>query len=212
MDFIDEKIEQYAFDHTSEEGELLRRLEKETYEKLEIPQMTTGRIEARLLKLLARLVGAQRILEIGTFAGYSALSMAEALPEDGTLVTCDEDPVAIAFAQKYFSESPHGKKIKQMEGPALESIKKLTGTFDMAFIDADKINYSNYYEAILPMIRPGGLIAVDNVLWSGRVLDPQDESDRAIHQFNERIVKDQRVESVMLTVRDGLNCIIKNSP
>jgi caffeoyl-CoA O-methyltransferase len=114
MDFIDEKIEQYAFDHTSEEGELLRRLEKETYEKLEIPQMTTGRIEARLLKLLARLVGAQRILEIGTFAGYSALSMAEALPEDGTLVTCDEDPVAIAFAQKYFSESPHGKKIKQM--------------------------------------------------------------------------------------------------
>ena len=211
MDFIDEKIEQYAFDHTSEEGELLRRLEKETYEKLEIPQMTTGRIEARLLKLLARLVGAQRILEIGTFAGYSALSMAEALPEDGTLVTCDEDPVAIAFAQKYFSESPHGKKIKQMEGPALKSIKKLTGTFDMAFIDADKINYSNYYEAILPMIRPGGLIAVDNVLWSGRVLDPQDESDRAIHQFNERVVKDQRVESVLLTVRDGLNCIIKNA-
>ena len=211
MDFIDEKIEQYAFDHTSEEGELLRRLEKETYKNLEIPQMTTGRIEARLLKLLARLVGAQRILEIGTFAGYSALSMAEALPEDGTLVTCDEDPVAIAFAQKYFSESPHGKKIKQMEGPALKSIKKLTGTFDMAFIDADKINYSNYYEAILPMIRPGGLIAVDNVLWSGRVLNPQDESDRAIHQFNERVVNDQRVESVLLTVRDGLNCIIKNS-
>jgi caffeoyl-CoA O-methyltransferase len=211
VDFIDEKIEQYAFDHTSEEGELLRRLEKETYEKLEIPQMTTGRIEARLLKLLARLVEAQRILEIGTFAGYSALSMAEALPEDGTLVTCDEDPVAISFAQKYFSESPHGKKIKQMEGPALESIKKLTGTFDMAFIDADKINYSNYYEAILPMIRPGGLIAVDNVLWSGRVLNPQNESDKAINQFNERVVKDQRVESVLLTVRDGLNCIIKNS-
>ena len=210
MDFIDGKIEQYAFDHTSEEGELLRRLEEETYEKLEIPQMTTGRIEARFLKLLARLVGAQRILEIGTFGGYSALSMAEALPEGGTLVTCDEDPVAIAFAQKYFSESPHGKKIKQMEGPALESIEKLTGTFDMAFIDADKINYSNYYEAILPMIRPGGLIAVDNVLWSGRVLDPQDESDRAIHKFNERVFKDQRVESVLLTVRDGLNCIIKN--
>jgi caffeoyl-CoA O-methyltransferase len=212
MDFIDEKIEQYAFDHTSEEGELLRRLEEETYEKLEIPQMTTGRIEARLLKLLARLVGARRILEVGTFGGYSALSMAEALPEDGALVTCEEDPVAIAFAQKYFSESPHGKKITQMEGPALESIKKLTGTFDMAFIDADKINYSNYYEAILPMIRPGGLIAVDNVLWSGRVLDPQDESDRAIHQFNERVVSDQRVESVLLTVRDGLNCIIKNAP
>ena len=210
MNFIDEKIEQYAFDHTSEEGELLRRLEEETYEKLEIPQMTTGRIEARFLKLLARLVGAQRILEIGTFGGYSALSMAEALPEGGTLVTCDEDPVAIAFAQKYFSESPHGKKIKQMEGPALESLESIKGPFDMAFIDADKENYGNYYEAILPMIRSGGLIAVDNVLWSGRVLDPQDKSDKAIHQFNERVINDERVESVLLTVRDGLNCIIKN--
>ncbi len=210
MDFIDEKIEQYAFDHTSDEGELLRRLEEETYQKLEIPQMTTGRLEARLLKLLARLVGARRILEIGTFGGYGALSMAEALPEDGTLVTCEMDPVAIAFARKYFAESPHGKKITLLEGPALESIKTLTGPFDMAFIDADKQNYSNYYEAIFPLIRQGGLIAVDNVLWSGRVLDPKDDSDRAIHQFNERVIKDQRVESVLLTVRDGLNCIIKN--
>jgi len=143
MDFIDEKIEKYAYLHTSEEGDLLRRLEEETYEKLEIPQMTTGRVEGRFLKLLARLVGARRILEIGTFGGYSALSMAEALPQEGTLVTC--------------------------ELPALESIKTLTGPFDMAFIDADKENYSNYYEAILPLIRQGGLIAVDNVLWSGRV-------------------------------------------
>ncbi len=210
MDFIDEKIEQYAFDHTSEEGELLRRLEEETYEKLEIPQMTTGRLEARFLKLLARLVGARRILEIGTFGGYSALSMAEALPEDGTLMTCEVDPVAIAFAQKYFAQSLHGKKITLLEGPALESIKTLTGQFDMAFIDADKENYSNYYEAIFPLIRKGGLIAVDNVLWSGRVLDPQDDSDKAIHQFNELVIKDQRVESVLLTVRDGLSCIIKN--
>ncbi|MBT7178667.1 MAG: methyltransferase, partial [Nitrospina sp.] len=160
MDFIvDEKIEQYAYHHTSEEGELLRRLEEETYEKLEIPHMTTGRVEARFLKLLARLVGARRILEIGTFGGYSALSMAEALPEEGTLVTCEMDPIAIAFARKYFSESPHGKKITLLEGPALESIKTLTGPFDMAFIDADKENYSNYYEAILPLIRQGGLIA-----------------------------------------------------
>ena len=211
MDFIDEKIEKYAFNHTSEEGELLKRLEDETYEKLEIPQMTTGRLEARLLKLLARLVGARRILEIGTFGGYSALSMAESLPEDGALVTCEMDPVAITFARRYFSESPHGEKITLMEGPALESIEKLSGTFDMAFIDADKVNYCNYYEAILPMIRDGGLIAVDNVLWSGRVLDPKDESDIAIDQFNKRIIEDQRVESVLLTVRDGLNCIVKNS-
>ena len=210
MEFLDEKIEEYAFNHTSYEGNLLKRLEEETYEKLEIPQMTTGRIEARFLKLLARLVGAKRILEIGTFAGYSALSMAEALPEDGELITCEIDPEAIVFAKRYFDLSPHGKKIALLEGAALDSLKSISGPFDMAFIDADKENYSNYYEAILPMIRYGGLIAVDNVLWSGRVLDPKDKSDKAIHQFNERVIQDKRVESVLLTVRDGLNCIIKN--
>ena len=212
MEFLDEKIEEYAFNHTSYEGNLLKRLEEETYEKLEIPQMTTGRIEARFLKLLARLVGAKRILEIGTFAGYSALSMAEALPEDGELITCEIDPEAIVFAKRYFDLSPHGKKITLLEGAALDSLKSISGPFDMAFIDADKENYSNYYEAILPMIRYGGLIAVDNVLWSGRVLDPKDKSDKAIHQFNERVIQDKRVESVLLTVRDGLNCIIKNEP
>ena len=172
--------------------------------------MTTGRIEARLLKLLARLIEAKRILEIGTFAGYSALSMAEALPEEGELVTCEMDPDAIFVAKKYFGLSPHGKKITLMEGPALDSLKKVSGLFDMAFIDADKENYSNYYDAIFPLIRPGGLMAIDNVLWSGRVLDPKDNSDKAIHELNEKVVRDNRVESVLLTVRDGLNCIIKN--
>ena len=210
MDFIDEKIEGYAFDHTSYEGDLLKQLEEETYEKLDIPQMTTGRIEARLLKMLARLAGAKRILEIGTFAGYSALSMAEALPEEGELVTCEMDPEAIFVAKKYFGLSPHGKKITLMEGLALDSLKKVSGFFDMAFIDADKENYSNYYDAIFPLIRPGGLMAIDNVLWSGRVLDPKDNSDKAIHELNQKVVRDNRVESVMLTVRDGLNCIIKN--
>jgi len=210
MEFLDEKIEEYAFNHTSYEGDLLKRLEEETYEKLEIPQMTTGRIEARLLKILARLVGAKRILEIGTFAGYSAISMAEALPRDGELITCEIDPEAITFAKRYFNLSAHGKKINLMEGTALDSLKSISGPFDMAFIDADKENYSNYYEAILPMIRSGGLLAVDNVLWSGRVLDPKDKSDKAIHQFNEKVIQDERVESVLLTIRDGLNCIVKN--
>ena len=210
MDFIDEKIEEYAFDHTSYEGDLLKQLEEETYEKLDIPHMTTGRIEARLLKMLARLAGAKRILEIGTFAGYSALSMAEALPEEGELVTCEMDPEAIFVAKKYFGLSPHGKKITLMEGPALDSLKKVSGLFDMAFIDADKENYINFYDAIFPLIRRGGLMAIDNVLWSGRVLDPKDNSDKAIHNLNEKVVRDNRVESVLLTVRDGLNCIIKN--
>tara|TARA_Y100001936_G_scaffold60937_1_gene60021 strand:- start:1526 stop:2158 length:633 start_codon:yes stop_codon:yes gene_type:complete len=210
MNFIDEKIEEYAFNHTSYEGDLLKRLEEETYEKLEIPQMTTGRIEARFLKLLARLVGATRILEIGTFAGYSALSMAEALPEDGELITCEIDTEAIDFAKRYFELSSHGKKITVLEGAALNSLKSISGPFDMIFIDADKENYSNYYELILPMMRSGGLMAVDNVLWSGRVLDPQDKSDQAIHKFNERVIQDERVESVLLTIRDGLSCIVKN--
>jgi len=210
MDFIDEKIEEYAFNHTSYEGDLLKRLEEETYEKLEIPQMTTGRIEARFLKILARLIGAKRILEIGTFAGYSALSMAEALPKDGELITCEIDKEAIAFAKRYFNLSVHGKKITILEGAALDSIKSISGPFDMVFIDADKENYSNYYELILPMMRSGGLMAVDNVLWSGRVLDPKDKSDKAIHQFNERVARDERIESVLLTVRDGLSCIVKN--
>ena len=209
MDFIEEKIETYAYDHTADEGELLHRLAAETHRDLEIPQMLTGRIEGRLLKLLAHLIGAKRILEIGTFSGYSALSMAEALPDDGSLVTCDVDPTAIAVAKKYFAESPHGKKITLMEGPALESIKSLTDTFDMAFIDADKENYLNYYRAILPIIRTGGLIVVDNVLWSGKVLAPKDPSDHAICAFNEAVMGDDRVDPVLLTVRDGVYCLRK---
>lgn len=209
MDFINEDIENYAHEHSGGEGELLAQLEKETYETLEIPQMTTGRIEGRFLKMLAQLIGARRILEIGTFGGYASLSMAEALPDDGELITCDVDPIAIQFAKRFFAKSEHGKKITLMEGPALESLKTISGPLDMAFIDADKENYGNYYEAILPMIRPGGLIAVDNVLWSGRVLNPVDASDKAIHQFNEKIKNDARVESVLLTVRDGIYCIRK---
>jgi caffeoyl-CoA O-methyltransferase len=209
MDFINEDIENYAHEHSGEEGDLLKQLEKETYETLEIPQMTTGRIEGRFLKMLAQLIGAKRILEIGTFGGYASLSMAEALPKDGELFTCDVDPIAIRFAKRFFAKSEHGKKITLLEGPALESLKTFSGPLDIAFIDADKENYLNYYEAILPMIRQGGLIVVDNVLWSGRVLNPVDASDKAIHRFNEKIKNDARVECVLLTVRDGIYCIRK---
>ena len=209
MDFINEEIENYACEHTEREGELLEQLEKETYETLEIPQMLTGRIEGRFLKMLVHLLKAKRVLEIGTFGGYASLSMAEALPEDGKLFTCDIDPQAIAFAKRFFEKSEHGKKITLLEGPALESLPTLSGSFDLAFIDADKENYWNYYEAILPMIAPGGLIVVDNVLWSGRVLNPVDASDKAIHQFNEKVTQDDRVEAVMLTVRDGIYCLRK---
>ena len=171
--------------------------------------MLTGRIEGRLLKMLAQLLGARRVIEVGTFGGYSAISIAEALPEDGYIVTCEIDPVAIKFAKRFFAESPHGDKIILKEGPALDTLKKLSGFFDMAFIDADKENYLNYYEALLPMIRSGGLIVVDNVLWSGRVLSPIEASDHAIHKFNQRVTSDHRVEKVMLTIRDGVSLLRK---
>ncbi len=209
MDFVNEDIDNYAYDHTQIEDDLLWRLELETYDQLEIPQMLTGRIEGRLLKMLAQLVEARRIIEIGTFGGYSALSMAEALPDSGYLITCEMDPVAIQFAQRFFNESPHGKKIVLKEGPALDTLKTLTGSFDMAFVDADKENYLNYYEALLPLMRTGGLIVVDNVLWGGRVLNPKETSDRAIHRFNQKVREDHRVEKVMLAIRDGVSLLRK---
>jgi caffeoyl-CoA O-methyltransferase len=209
MDFISEEIENYAYEHTQDEGELLAQLEKETYETLEIPHMTTGRIEGQFLKMLVHLLKARRVLEIGTFGGYASLSMAEALPEEGQLFTCDIDPSAIAFAKRFFAQSEHGKKITLLEGAALDSLKTLSGSFDMVFIDADKENYWNYYEAVFPLVVVGGLIVVDNVLWSGRVLDPVDASDKAIYQFNKRVAHDTRVEAVMLTVRDGVYCLRK---
>ena len=209
MNFVDKEIENYAFEHTENEGELLARLQKETYDQLEIPQMVTGRIEGQFLRFLALSIQAKRILEVGTFSGYGTLSMASALPDDGEIFTCDEDPDAIAFAKRFFSESPHGSKVRLLEGLALESIQTLSGPLDMSFIDADKVNYTNYYEAILPLTRSGGLIIVDNVIWGGAVLNPKDDSDKAIHAFNQHVKSDARVDKVLLTVRDGIYCLRK---
>ena len=204
MNFIDEAVEQFAHDHTEPENDLYVRLRDETYAEMDSPQMQVGRIEGRFLKMLVRLTGARRILEIGMFTGYSALMMAEGLPDDGQLITCDVNPRAEAIARRYFSESPHGHKIEVRMGPALETIKSLTAPIDMVFIDADKTNYSNYYEAVLPLLKPGGLIVADNVLWSGRVLNPASADDHAIVAFDKLVQSDSRVENVCLTVRDGM--------
>ena len=202
--FIDQAVEQFAHDHTKAESELYLRLRDETYATMRSPQMQVGRIEGRFLKMLVRLTGARRVLEIGMFTGYSALMMAEALPDDGHLITCDVDPKAEAIARRYFGESPHGDKIEIRMGPALETIKSLNGPIDMVFIDADKTNYSNYYEAVMPLVRPRGLIVADNVLWSGRVLHPDSSDDHAIVAFDKLVQSDPRVENVCLTVRDGM--------
>lgn len=202
--FINEAVEQFAHDHTEPESELFLRLRDETYRDMNCPQMQVGRIEGRFLKMLVRLTGARRILEIGMFTGYSALMMAEGLPDDGRIITCDVDPKAEAIASRYFAESPNGHKIEIRLGPALDTIKTLSGPLDIVFIDADKGNYSNYYEAVLPLLRPGGLIVADNVLWSGRVLHPESPDDHAIVAFDKLVQSDSRVENVCLTVRDGM--------
>ncbi len=202
--FIDEAVEQFAQDHTEPETDLYARLREETYRMMDRPQMQVGLLEGRFLQMLVRLTGARNILEIGMFTGYSTLMMAEALPNDGRLITCEVNPEAEAIARKYFAESPHGHKIAVRMGPALEAIKTLSGPLDVVFIDADKPNYSNYYEASFPLVRPGGLIVGDNVLWSGKVIDPKDDDTRAIVAFDQLIQSDPRVENVCLTVRDGM--------
>ncbi len=206
---VDEKLEAYAANHTRAQPELLNRLARETHGSMKDPEMLTGRLEGGFLRLMVRALQARRIVEVGMFTGYSALSMAEALPVDGKLITCEVNPEAEAVARRYFRESPHGDKIEIRMGPALETLEKLEGPFDFAFIDADKENYPTYYELCLERLRPGGAIAVDNVLWSGRVLDPQDEETRAIATLNERVSKDDRVDHALLTIRDGLMLVIK---
>jgi predicted O-methyltransferase YrrM len=201
---VPEDIEKYAEASTDPVEPLLDELREETFRTMADPQMQVGRVEGTFLKLLVRMSGARRALEIGMFTGYSGLMIASGLPEDGTLTTCDVDPKAEAVARRYFGRSPHGKKITIRMGPALETIRTLSPPIDFVFLDADKVNYPNYYEAVLPLMPSGGLLVADNVLWSGKVLHPREESDRAIVGFNERVAKDPRVEKVLLTVRDGM--------
>ena len=202
--FIDAAVEQFAHDHTEAETDLYARLREETYREMKWPEMQVGLLEGRFLNMLVRLTGARDVLELGMFTGYSTLMMAEALSDDGRLITCEVDPKAEAIARKYFDESPDGHKITIRMGPALDTIKTLSGPLDLVFIDADKVNYSNYYEACFPLVKPGGLIVGDNVLWSGKVVDPEDDDTRAIVAFSSLVQSDTRVENVCLTGRDGM--------
>ncbi|MCA9708220.1 MAG: class I SAM-dependent methyltransferase [Myxococcales bacterium] len=207
LTIIPEALAQYVEAHSSPAPELLLQLRDETHADLAMPQMQVGRVEGALLKMLVQLCGARRVLEVGTYSGYSALCLASGLPDDGQLVTCDIDPVATAVAQRYFARSPHGHKIALRLGPALETIGALAQAgerFDLLFLDADKEGYVDYYEAALPMLPPGGLVVADNTLWSGRVLEPQEPSDHAIVRFNAHVAADDRVEHVLLSVRDGV--------
>ena len=204
-------LEDYCRVHTSTVDPLLEELADYTRGHCQYPQMLTGPVEGTFLRMLVTLTRARRILEIGTYTGYSALSMAAGLPADGAIITCDIDADTNAIARSFWARSPHGGKIKPILGPALETLAQMAPAemFDMVFIDADKENYVGYYEAVLPRLRDGGLIAADNTLWSGRVLDPRTESDRAIVAFNTHVTHDPRVEHVLLSVRDGVMLIRK---
>lgn len=204
MNISPKPIEDYCRAHTTPLPPEFDQLREDTYANLGQPQMQVGLLEGRFLSLLVGITGAKRVLEFGTFSGFSSLAMASALPEGGELITCDIDERPLVYAKKAWEASPHGKKIKFRLGAGLDTAKTLTGPFDLAFIDADKENYENYWEATIPLMRPGGLIVADNVLWSGRVLDPKEKSDKEIAAFNERARKDLRVEMVMLPVRDGM--------
>jgi caffeoyl-CoA O-methyltransferase len=202
--FIDEAVEQYAEKHSEAPDALLKELTQVTFEKAQSPQMQVGPLEGAFLRMLVRLTQAKRVLEVGTFTGYSALCMAEGLPADGSLITCDQDEKVLAIAESFFARSPHGKKIQIERGDARKTLHRLEAPFDLVFLDADKESYVDYYEMALPLLKPHGLIAADNTLWSGRVLKPQADVDQAVVRFNEHVLKDNRVEKVVLTVRDGV--------
>ena len=204
-----DQVDAYAAAHSTAESRLLEKVANETRTSTGDDAMLVGPVEGRLLEFLVHLSGARRILEIGTFTGYSALSMAAALPPDGSIVTCEIDPQTAAIARRHFESSPWADQIRVKVGPALDTLAALEGPFDLVFVDADKENYRRYYEAVLPLLADRGLIAVDNVLWGGRVLNPSDDSSstRGIVEFNEFVRHDPRVVCVMLTVRDGVTLI-----
>jgi caffeoyl-CoA O-methyltransferase len=203
---VDPEIEAYAIAMTSAVAGLYDRLREDTFAQTDMPQMQVGPLEGRALKMLVQLCGARHAVEIGTFTGYSALSIAEGLPEDGRLICLDKDPDT---ARRYWNLAPWGHKIDLRLGDAREIVTQLDGPFDFAFIDADKSAYIHYYESLMPKMRPGSLIAVDNVLWSGKVLDPQDDTTAALVAFNEHVLADPRTEQVLLTIRDGLLLVRK---
>jgi len=207
------EIEEYAAAHSVAESDVCRLIREETYRTQDCPQMVVGPLEGAFLKVMALTVQAKRVLEIGTFTGYSALAMAEALPDGGSVLTCEIDSESAAFARRFWDKSPHGKKNEVRIGPALETLRTLTGPFDVIFIDADKANYVNYYRRATELIAPTGVILIDNVLWSGRVLNANtpDPSTKAIQELNRVVSSDPRVTAVLLTLRDGL-FVIKPKP
>jgi caffeoyl-CoA O-methyltransferase len=211
MDFVEREIEEYAEAHTTPQGEVLAHVASETRQHLDSPNMMVGTLEGRFLEMLVFATGARRVLEVGCFSGYSAISMAAGLPEGGEIVTCELNPRHVEFARRHIELAGYSDRIEVREGPAIETIAGLEGPFDFIFIDADKGSYLDYFEACLPLLADRGLLAADNTLWSGRVLDEEDHSGdtEAIRRFNDHVAADSRVVAVQLTLRDGVTLVRK---
>ena len=204
LSLVSDALEAYAGEHTTPGTAVHGRLREATLSQTDLPQMQVGSIEGRLLTILTRLCQAKLAVEVGTFTGYSALHIAEGLAPGGRLITCDIDPHATAIAREHWDQSPWGDRIELRLGPAIETLEAIDEPVDLAFIDADKSGYIAYWDALVPRLRVGGLIVVDNVLWSGSVLNPVEDSAKAIAAFNRHSAADVRMEQVMLTVRDGI--------
>jgi caffeoyl-CoA O-methyltransferase len=208
-DIVDPALEAYAEEHTSAAPAYLDNLADDLRATLEYPGMMVGLLEGRYLEMLTFALGARTVLEIGTFGGYSALAMAPGLAPGGRIITCEISDVHAEFARRHIAASPHADKIEVVVGPAIDTIATLDGPFDLVFIDADKATYPDYFEAVLPKLSPRGLIAADNTLWSGRVLDLADTSPDtvALRRFNDALAADRRVVVVQTTIRDGVTLI-----
>lgn len=207
MHFISQELEDYIEQHSENEPELLAKLNKETYQKILLPRMLSGHFQGRVLSMLSKLIRPSNILEIGTYTGYAALCLCEGMQENGQLHTIDIKEELVDFQRKYFDASPWGKQIFQHLGEAIDIIPNLDLKFDLVFIDADKENYLNYWEMIVPKMNKGGIILSDNVLWSGKILDPvhpNDVSTKVLLEYNQLLKDDPRVETVLLPIRDGL--------
>lgn len=207
MHFLPENIDEYVVAHSAQEPTYLNNLTRETYQKVLQPRMLSGPYQGRVLSMISKLIKPKTILEIGTFTGYSALCLAEGLPIDGLLHTIDIKEELVDFQKKHFDTSPYGHQIQQHLGQALDIIPTLDTTFDLVFIDADKRNYINYFNVIIDKMNAGGIILSDNVLWSGKVVEPLKENDidtKVLLEYNKLLNEDKRIETVLLPIRDGL--------
>ena len=212
MDFLSSEIENYSLSHTSEENDLLKDLNRQTHVQVLQPRMLSGHLQGRILSMFSHMIRPSRVLEIGTYTGYSALCIAEGISENGKIITIDSNKELEPFTRTYFSKSKFNNQIEFIVGNALNVIPQLEETWDLVFIDADKENYLNYYELVLKNVRKGGFIIADNVLWSGKVtqeISPNDNETSGIVEFNKKVNKDSRVENVLVPVRDGLMVLRK---